>query len=129
MAGFPIAWGETHSLDSLSELSPYSLSEIEDYLFSNHYHWMHDEPPTIFCVSGPHAEKDVLERRYWVFVARDRAQQRQWFVLVGTGKSPFDPTKRMKRWMYAESNDEGLSPEEFLDKGYREQLEADASRF
>jgi hypothetical protein len=32
----------------------------------------------------------------------------------------------MKRWMYAKTNDDGLSPDRFLDEEYREQLEADA---
>jgi hypothetical protein len=66
------------------------------------------------------------ERRYWLFEARDRAKQRQWFVVVGIGKSPFDPVERMKRWMYAKTNDDDLSPDQFLNDEDREQLAADA---
>lgn len=126
MAGFPIAWETTPSIDQISEICPYSFAEIEDYLFRNHYHWVLKEEPTTFEVSGPHAQKREAERRYWLFEARDRSKQRQWFVVVGTGTSPFDPSDRMKRWMYAKTNDDDLSPDQFLEEEYREQLVADA---
>ena len=126
MAGFPIAWEEAPSLDELSELCPYSLAEIADYLFGNHYRWVLGEEPATFAVSGPCAQRKYSDRRYWLFEARDNAKHRQWFVVVGTGKSPFDPSKSMKRWQYANTNDDGLSPEEFLEEEYREQLAADA---
>jgi hypothetical protein len=45
---------------------------------------------------------------------------------VGAGKSPFNPSKRMKRWMYGKTNDDDLSPDQFLDEEYREQLAVDA---
>ena len=53
-------------------------------------------------------------------------QDRQWFVVVGSGRSAGDPSSKMRRWMYAETNDDGLSPDQFLEKAYREQLVADA---
>jgi hypothetical protein len=126
MAGFPVAWEATTSIDQLSDICPFSLTEIEDYLFGNHYHWVLREEPTTFDVSGPHAHKQDADRRYWLFEARDRTKQQQWFVVVGTGKSPFDPSERMKRWMYAETNDDDLSPDQFLDQEYREQHVRDA---
>ena len=126
MVGFPIAWEETPSLDQLSDVCPYSLTEISDYLFGNHYQLMLSEKPTTFAVSGPCAQRKYSDRGYWLFEARDNAKHRQWFVVVGTGKSPFDPSKRMKRWMYANTNDDDLSPDAFLDEEYREQLAADA---
>jgi hypothetical protein len=122
MAGFPIAWEETPSIDQLSDTPPYSLTEIEDYLFWNHYHWVLREKPTAFDVSGPNAQRQDADR---LFEARD-STKRQWFVVVGTGKSPFDPSKKMKRWMYAQTNDDDLSPDRFLEEEYREQLAADA---
>jgi hypothetical protein len=126
MTVFPPDWVRTPSLDHLSDISPYSLAELEDYLFRHHYHILLEEEPTTFHANGPHAQRHDSERRYWLFEARDRAKQRQWFIVVGTGKSPFDPSDRMKRWMYAKANDEGLSPDQFLDEEYHEQLEADA---
>ena len=126
MGGFPGAWEETLSIDLLSNVAPYSTSEIEDYLFGNHYHLVLREEPTTFRVSGPHARKQDADRRYWLFEARDSGQERQWLVVVGTGKSPFDPSKQMKRWMYAKTNDDGLPRDQFLDEEYREQLAADA---
>jgi hypothetical protein len=71
MAGYPIAWEETPSIDQLSDTCPYSLLEIQDYLFLNHYHWTLSEKPTTFDVSGPHAQRQYAERRYWQFEARD----------------------------------------------------------
>lgn len=84
------------------------------------------EKPTTFAVSGPHAQRQYADRRYWLFEARDSIKHRQWFVVIGTGKSPFDPFKRMKRWMYGMTNDDDLSPDQFLEEAYREQLAADA---
>lgn len=126
MAMFPVAWEETTSIDQLSDKPPYSLTEIKDYLFGNHYHVMLNEKPTTFEVSGPHAQRQDAERRFWLFEARDRVKQREWFIVVGTGKSPFDPAEKMKRWMYAKTNDDDLSPDQFLNEEYREQLIADA---
>jgi hypothetical protein len=126
MAGFPTAWEETPSIDQFSDVSPYSLAEIEEYLFSNHYHWALREKPTTFDVSGPHAQRQDADRRYWLFEARDSTKKQQWFVVVGTGKSPVGPSKRVKRWMYAQTNDDDLSPDQFLEEEYREQLAHDA---
>jgi hypothetical protein len=126
MTMFPVDCEEAPSIDHLSEVCPYSRTEIGDYLLRCHYHVLQDEEPTAFDVSGPHAYKQDAERRYWLFEARERTKQRQWFVLVGTGKSFSDRSKRMKRWLYAKTNDDDLSPDQFLDEEYREQLVADA---
>ena len=160
MAGYPMAWDEATSMDRLPETCPYSLAEIEEYLFVNHYHWFRDEAPTTFNVSGPCAQKAEAERRYWLFEAKkdrsasrkrrevwcrlckkhhvleplhdhgandlaDEDRQPQWFVVIGTGSGCFDPSSKMRRWMYAETNDD-LSPDQFFEKAYREQLGADA---
>jgi hypothetical protein len=108
-------------MDRLPDISPYSLAEIEHYLFVCHYRLAVGEEPTTFIVSGPHAQRQAPERRYWLFEARDRTKHGQWFVVVGTGKSPFDPSRK-GRWMYAETNDGDLSPDQFLDEAIREQL-------
>jgi hypothetical protein len=129
MSGFPIAWEETPSIDQLSDGCPYSITEIKEYLFGNNYHLVLREEPTTFDVSGPSAQRQYAERRYWLFEAHDRIKQRQWFVVVGTGKSPFNPSKKMKRWIYAMTNDYRLSPDQFLDDEYGEQLAADAQRY
>jgi hypothetical protein len=125
MAGYPILWEETFSIDQLSKCCPYEISEIEEYLFGNHYHWSLDEASTTFEVVDSHVQRQDAERHYWLFEARERAKCRQWLVVIGTGKSPFDPSKKMKRWMYAKTNDSDLSLEQFLDQEYREQLTAD----
>jgi hypothetical protein len=158
MSGYPMAWEAPASMDRLPDHCPYSIAEMEAYLFVNHYHWSRDEAPTTFRVNGPCAEKAQVGRRYWLFeAAKERlagrkeiwcsfcqknhivealqdqqglrveaGQGSQWFVVVGTGKGCFDPTSTMRRWMYAETNDDGLSPDQFLEKAYREQLVADA---
>jgi len=63
--------------------------------------------------------------RFWVFGATDTIKQRQWYILVGTGGGFSDPKTKMKRWMWAKTNDTGLSPDEFLRDEYRELREAD----
>jgi hypothetical protein len=113
-------------MDQPLDVVPYALLEIEDYLFRCHYHWVLTEEPTTFKVNGVVAEKHDLERRYWLFDAYDKKDKRQWFVVVGTGKSPFDPSKKMKRWMYGCTNDDDISPHEFLEQAYLEQLVHDA---
>jgi hypothetical protein len=126
MAGFPIAWEDTPSIDQISDLCPYSTIEMENYLFGNHYQWVLNEEPTTFSVSGPRAQRLEAERRYWLFEAFDKANKQQWFIVVGAGKSPFDPSKKLKRWMYAETNDGNLLPDRFLDEASREQIVVDA---
>jgi hypothetical protein len=126
MSMFPPDWEVALSIDRLPEACPYSFDEMRDYLFRSHYHLCLNEEPTSFQVDGPRAQRQDLERRYWLFEARDVAEQRQWFVLIGTGKSLFDPSEKLRRWIWAETNDANLSSDEFLDKQYREQLEADA---
>jgi hypothetical protein len=143
-------------MDRLPETCPYSIAEMEEYLFVNHYHWSRPEEPTTFVVSGPCAQKMKVQRRYWLFEAtKDRLGRRehrdvwcslcqkrhvleplpacnplgedpQWFVVVGSGNGCFDPSSKMRRWMYAETNDDGLSPDQFLEKAYHDQLVADA---
>jgi hypothetical protein len=125
VSGFPIAFEESASFDHFSETSPYSVTEIQDYLFWNHYHWVLREEPTTFDVSGPCSRKEDRDRRYWLFEARNKANREHWFVVVGTGKSPFDPAERVRRWMYATTNDNNLSPDEFLDEEYRQQIAHD----
>jgi hypothetical protein len=157
MTGYPMAWEAATSMDRLPEACPYTIAEMEEYLFANHYHWSRNEQPTTFNVSGPCAHKVEYERRYWLFEAEkdrlagrkeilcpicqkqhvlephpalaqrvDGDRQPRWFVVVGTGNGCFDPSSKMRRWMYAETNDDDLSPDQFLDKAYREQLVADA---
>jgi hypothetical protein len=121
MSGFPIASEVATSTDRPSETCPYSIAEIEEYLFGCHYHGMLKEEPTTFKVSGPCARKADEERRCWLFEATDGGQQRQWFVVVGTGTVG---SGKMKRWMYAQTNDDDLSPDQFLNQAYRELLEA-----
>jgi hypothetical protein len=111
-------------MDRPSETCPYSVAEIEEYLFD----WLHEELLLVqgpVSLSGLRAQKCDVDRRYWVFEAIAVDLQRQWFVIVGSGgKSHFAPHHRMKRWVYAETNDDDLSPEAFLDRIYHEQPEA-----
>jgi hypothetical protein len=126
MTMFPPAWDAAISMDVLPDACPYSAAEMEEYLFGNHYHLMREEEPTTFMVSGPCAQRSDAERRYWLFDARDQHRQRQWYLVIGTGRSFSDPRQKLKRWMYAQTNDDDLSPDRFLDEVYKEQLEADA---
>ena len=152
MSGYPI-WDAATTTDRIPEICPFSIEEMQQYLFVNHYHGSRDEEPTTFLVGGPHAEAIKTERSYWLFEAtKDRLSRRerkelwcslcqkphvldalhdynpvyegrQWFVIVGSGRFG---REKMMRWMYAQTNDDGLSPDQFLDKAYEEQLAEDA---
>jgi hypothetical protein len=108
----------------LPETCPYSVAEIEEYLFD----WLHEDLMLVqepVRLSGLRAQKSDADRRYWMFEATTAELQQQLFVIVGSGgKSRFPPHHRMKRWVYAETNEDGLSPEAFLDRIYHEQPEA-----
>jgi hypothetical protein len=54
-------------MDHLADKPPYSLIEIEDYLFRCHSHLMLKEEPTTFAISSPHAHRHDEGRKYWVF--------------------------------------------------------------
>jgi hypothetical protein len=123
MSTLPLMQETEPGMDRLPETCPYSVAEIEEYLFD----WLHE----LLLVQGPVklsaacAQKFDVDRRYWMFEAIAVELQRQWFVIVGSGgKSHFAPHHRMKRWVYAETNVDGLSPEAFLDRIYDEQPEA-----
>ena len=126
MTAYPALWEETSSIDHLSESCPYESDEIEDYLVSNHYRWSLKEAPTTFVVTDTYIQKRDTERRYWLFQARDMTTAQEWLIVIGSGKSPFDPLKRIKRWLYAKTNDDNLPLERFLEQEYREQLAADS---
>lgn len=128
MTMFPPDWDAAPSIDRLPETCPYTQAEIEDYLGRCHYHLLTSEEPAVFQVSGPLAQKRDPKRSFWIFEAIDTVEQRQWYVLIGTGTSFFDPLEKMWRWMWAKTNDIGLSPDEFLQDEYREQCEADARK-
>jgi hypothetical protein len=159
MSGYPMTWEAATSMDRLVETCPYSIEEMQEHLFVNHYQRSRDEQPTTFVVSCPCAQKAKAERRCWLFEAtKDRSarrerkgvwcrlcqrrhvleplhayrannstnQGRQWFVVVGAGNGCFDPSSKLRRWIYAETNDEDLLPEQFLEEAYHEQFVADA---
>jgi len=125
MTMFAPDWEAALSIDQLSKHCPYSLAEIENYLSRCHDHFLQAEEPAVFRVNGPLVEKQDTTRRFWVFGATDTVKQRQWYVLVGTGGGFSDPKTKMKRWMWAKTNDTGLSPDELLRDEYRELREAD----
>ena len=122
MSSFPIAWDQRISDQTIpSAACPYAKDEIEEYLRGCHYHWVLREPPLGFRADGPIHFRQEVGRNYWVFRAVDDLE-RQWFVVVGSGTSPFSPTEKMWRWMYAETNNLNQTGDEFMDHAYAEQL-------
>jgi hypothetical protein len=122
MSGFPIAWDDGTSDRAIpSKTCPYTAHEIEQYLRGCHYHWVRDEAPSGFAVTGPVLSRSEAGRSYWLFSARDDREQ-EWFVVVGSGTSPFSPHKTTWRWMYAETNDLDQTPDAFMKDAYAQQL-------
>ena len=109
MPGFPLMW-ESHRLGPPSEDGcPVRASVIATYLESCAYDYLLDDepPPTFGPLSALVLRKDVSGHRFWMWSCSD-SLNRPWLVLAG--ESPSDP----KRWLLAESNEDGRSPEEFL---------------
>ncbi|AZO72739.1 MAG: hypothetical protein E5V92_03580 [Mesorhizobium sp.] len=125
MSSFPVHWEEeVQSLDQ-SVVCPYSIDEIEQYLWWCHNHWMLDEKPMHYEVRGAVAEQTEDGRHFWLYQASDEVG-REWYVVVGSGKSPFKPSMKMRGWMYGKENVLGLAPEHYLNVEIGDQRLADA---
>ncbi len=124
MSGYPIVGEEP--CDSLVELPnecPYTPTEIEEYLNSCDYHYSLSQPVAEFKVEKEHGtESEVDGRHYWVWKARNSLGE-NWIILVGSGRSPFEPTTFMQRWMCA--NDYVMTAEEYLNYQIGEQNKHD----
>jgi hypothetical protein len=126
MRGYPIAWEDRFSDQAIpSDDCPYSVEEIEGYLRNCHYHLSLQEPPLSFRVNGPILSRQLVDRNFWIFGATNDLKQ-EWFVLVGSGKSPFKSHGKTWRWMYAEENELGQTPDEYFEDALAQQLSADA---
>src|SRR5690242_17122830 len=122
MSSFPIAWEDGASDQPIpSRVCPYTNDEIARYLRGCHYHFVLEESPTTFEVTGPLLSRTDIGRNYWLFSARDGVEQ-QWFVVVGSGTSPFSPDKKTWRWMYADTNDLAQTPDEYMKDACGQQL-------
>jgi hypothetical protein len=104
-----------------SSICPYTENEIKQYLKDAQYHYSVGEPVVDFRVHGPILSRDDLGRKFWLFGAKD-GFEREWFIVIGSGVHPFDSSKKMWRWMYAETNDLHQSPDAYLDGAIEEQL-------
>jgi hypothetical protein len=73
----------------------------------------------------PGERSDSVSKENWqkplLFSAKDELE-RQWFIVVGSGTSPFDPNKKMWRWMYGETNDLNQTSDAYMDDAYAEQV-------
>jgi len=125
MAGYPIAWEEGFSDRTVpTDQCPYTREEIEKYLDECHFHLSTDLPVVHYKVGEVVASRTEVGRRFWLLQARDELE-RDWFVVVGSGQGPFDPRKKMWRWMYAETNELSQSPEDYLEIAIDEQVAND----
>ncbi|TPI45222.1 hypothetical protein FJW05_19295 [Mesorhizobium sp. B2-9-1] len=125
MSSFPVHWEEeVQSLDQPAAC-PYSIDEIEQYLCWCHDHSKLDEKPMHYKVHGAVAEQTEDERHFWLYRASDEVG-REWYVVVGSGKSPFKPSMKMRGWMYGKENVLGLMPHHYLRDEIGDQRLADA---
>jgi hypothetical protein len=126
LSSFPLHWEEeVQSLDQLPDRCPYPVEEIEQYLWWCHYHWMLDEKPMRYKVQGVAVERTENDRRFWPYQVSDETE-REWYVVVGAGKSPLEPAMKMRGWMYGKENVLGHTPDRFLRDEIDEQHAADA---
>src|SRR5215475_6354420 len=116
MTGYPIAWTERWtSFDPSAEGSPYSATEVEAYLVDCHWHYSPKEEPLTISSTQFLMSRMCTTRRFWLWQVYDDLK-REWFVVVGSGASPFFGAKgNVDRWIYAQTS-EGISAEHFLDR-------------
>jgi hypothetical protein len=117
MSSYPVSWTEAWTtFDPESNGSPYTAREIEDYLATCRSSYQPLEPPFAARSIRFEVSRSLTTARFWIWqVIEDDGTE--WFVVVGSGKSPFyRETRNLGRWMHAETNDARLTAEKFLDR-------------
>jgi hypothetical protein len=116
MDGYPISWDEKwDECGAGSAACPYFANEIEQYM--QRCHRQFDPYNDEFSVREIRLVRTKLltTRRFWLWEVIDR-EGLQWFAVVGSGEGPFGDRRTTNRWLYAQTNDDGESAEEFLDR-------------
>ena len=118
MAGYPIAWTEKWDVfDPSTAGAPYTAEEIKAYLMACRSQYSPQEEPFAFQSIDFVATRFLPTRRFWLWKVELNERSAQWFVVAGSGTSPFVRNQQnVDRWLYAETNDDGLSADKFLDR-------------
>jgi hypothetical protein len=113
LVGFPIAWDYERKGDATLVGCPYTPYEMKEYLFGAHYHYATDEEPLELSEPEYVTELDTSRRHFWLWQVGDQSK-RTWYLVIGSGKSPFyGDDRHCHRWLYADEG-EGENPDEFL---------------
>jgi hypothetical protein len=116
MPGYPIARTEKWTRFNSPYGSPYTAAEIRDYLVECRAMYSPQEPPFAIQAIDFQLSKSLTVQRFWLWRVVCEGEP-EWFAVVGSGKSPFfGQSGSVDRWIYAETNDEGLAPEDFLSR-------------
>jgi hypothetical protein len=117
MPGYPASWTETWAaFDPKSNGSPYTAEEIEDYLVGCRSSFSPLKPPFVVRSIRFVMSRSLTSARFWLWEVLEE-DDTEWFVVVGSGKSPFyRETRNLDRWLHAETNDERLTAEEYLER-------------
>lgn len=116
MVGFPLEWREEWLGARAASPSGccVSVAVIERYLATCHQAYLRDEPDLVFSPLTEVEHWDAGDRRFWLWRCDD-SLDREWFIMAGDGASPFAGEGALqRRWIFAETNEQGLSPLEFL---------------
>ena len=122
MPGYPIAWDEKRpDLTRSSDACPYSIEEIGSYLGWCHYHFIPGEAPGVYESPRFLLVQTKARRTIWLWQATD-PQCRPWWIIVGTGTSPFFGNKgeAFWRWMWADSQSLNQSADDYIENQWRE---------
>jgi len=115
VTGFPIASDDRwEAFDIASEGSPYSIDEITQYLQTCRQMYQPAERNFSVQTIKLIQTKSLTTRRFWLWEVTDD-EAVQWFVIIGSGVGPFDD-RRVRRWIYAQTNDEHEPATDFLDR-------------
>jgi hypothetical protein len=115
MPGYPIAWTEGWTAFDPNSGSPYDATEVQNYLVGCHAQFFPLGPRLAFRSVDLVLSKSCTNRRFWLWQLVDE-DGASWFAVVGSGACPFAKLGAVDRWIYAQTNDDDLTPEEFLDR-------------
>lgn len=129
MIKFPIAWDDRSPRgEEIANVCPYSPEDICSYLNTCHYHYATNEPILQFPQPSCVLEYKDSERSLWLWELNDGCG-REWWVVVGTGVTPFyrATNETVWRWMYAETKENEEGSETYVARTLRELKENQAS--
>lgn len=127
MPGFPISFDKVAPDGSTrAARCPYAIKEMRDYLDWCHHNYALDEPEGRYDRPQPMRISRSRERKIWLYQVNDPSG-RPWWLIVGTGTSPFygNAGQSFWRWMWAESQQSTDDPATYVNEIWQQLKRSD----